>query len=96
MKHMPQPGEVYRHAKGHAYRVLGVGLLESNVSNCVIYQAVNGGQVWVRALSEWGKPLDDGAERFALLSDSEAAAELARYPDAPRFLPLGWTHAESR
>jgi hypothetical protein len=85
---MPAPGEVYQHAKGHYYVVLGVGVLEDRLRNCVIYQAVNGGQVWVRELTDWSGDYSDGVQRFALLSEEEGRAVLARWPDAPRLSPL--------
>lgn len=85
---MPGPGSVWRHRKGNCYVVLGVALLESPITNVVVYQPVQGGQVWVRPLAAWEEMDGTGVARFSLLDNEEAREVLRRYSVAPRCAPF--------
>ena len=55
----------YRHYKGGMYRVMGVARHSETQEDMVIYQALYGdAQIWVRPLSIWTSPTDDGKVRF--------------------------------
>lgn len=52
-------GGIYRHFKGKDYKVLTVGLLESNKEEHVVYQSLKDSQVWIRPKKEFLEYVDN-------------------------------------
>lgn len=53
-REVPQPGERWRHFKGHVYEVLHLALHEGTLQPAVIYRRVDWESgVWVRPLDSW-------------------------------------------
>ena len=44
---------IYRHFKGHLYRVIGVGKDSSDLSEKVIYENVDTKEIWIRDKGEF-------------------------------------------
>ncbi|WP_236903977.1 DUF1653 domain-containing protein [Cupriavidus malaysiensis] len=64
-----QPGMPYRHYKGGAYRIVGLGRIEADLSQVVVYEAMRDrSQLWVRPLDVFYEAVETaggGAPRFA-------------------------------
>lgn len=41
-------GKIYKHFKGHIYKVINIALDSEDLSKKVVYQNINDGKVWVR------------------------------------------------
>jgi len=63
------PGMPYRHYKGGAYRIVGMGRIEADLSQVVVYEAMRDrSQLWVRPLDVFLEPVETpqgGQPRFA-------------------------------
>lgn len=59
----------YRHFKGGIYEVIGVASNTDSVTPMVVYKDIQEKKLWVRALSSWSKPTDDGEPRYRFLFD---------------------------
>ena len=44
---------IYRHFKGHVYRVIGVGKDADNLEEKVVYQNVDNDEIWIRNKEEF-------------------------------------------
>ncbi|MBA4136573.1 MAG: DUF1653 domain-containing protein [Opitutus sp.] len=54
----PKPG-VYRHYKGHEYRVLGLARHSETLEPLVVYQALYGERgLWARPAAMWGEAVE--------------------------------------
>lgn len=54
----PEAGEVYRHFKGKKYRVLHIALCAETNEEMVVYEALQGGRVYVSALEAFLREID--------------------------------------
>ena len=64
---MSTPGfmKIYRHAKsGSVYRAVLLGVLEATKEPAVVYNTDGEPTYWIRTISAWEAPNDDGSERF--------------------------------
>lgn len=51
---MPLSGTLWRHYKGHLYRVVGSALHSETTEPLVLYQSAHGDQtIWARPVSMW-------------------------------------------
>lgn len=68
----PISGQIWRHWKGTAYRVLGMALDAETTEPVVLYRDAENdlAPVWVRPLSEWHHPVTASKKRFELLRGS--------------------------
>ncbi|MGP1666955.1 MAG: DUF1653 domain-containing protein [Rhodanobacter sp.] len=67
MDRRPLVGHYYVNWKnGKQYRVLGFGKHTETLEVCVIYQADDELEPWLRPLAHWNSPNTDGGERFTL------------------------------
>ena len=48
MERVIEVGKIYKHFKGHVYKVINIALDSEDLSKKVIYENVNDGKVWVR------------------------------------------------
>lgn len=48
MERLIEVGKIYKHFKGHVYKVINIALDSEDLSKKVIYENVNDGKVWVR------------------------------------------------
>lgn len=67
----PEPERKYRHFKGHVYMVVSVTTCEKSGEGVVVYKQAELGKdgsifpyYWVRKLSRWKEPVEDGSVRF--------------------------------
>jgi len=51
-------GGIYKHFKGHIYKVLCVGKDADNLSEKVIYQNTEDEKIWIRDKEEFLSPVD--------------------------------------
>lgn len=50
---------IYRHYKGNLYEVIGVGKLENNLQDVVIYRScVHPDEIWVRSVTDFLETVD--------------------------------------
>lgn len=54
-----EPGDLYRHFKGNLYEIMGVAKHTENQETLVVYQAVGGGELWVRPESNFWEVVDN-------------------------------------
>lgn len=62
----PKEGEVYKHFKGNVYRVVAIAKHSETLEEMVVYQELNGENIYVRPLPMFVERLDDGTYRFEL------------------------------
>ena len=48
MERVIEIGKIYKHFKGHIYKVINIALDSEDLSKKVIYENINDGKVWVR------------------------------------------------
>lgn len=59
----PRPG-LYRHYKGHEYRVLGIARHSETLEPLAVYQALYGGRgLWVRPAAMFAETVETGGRR---------------------------------
>ena len=51
-------GGIYKHFKGHTYKVLTLAKNSETLEDEVVYQNIETGEVWVRPLLEFVSPVD--------------------------------------
>lgn len=51
-------GKVYKHFKGHLYKVLNIGKDSETLEKVVIYQNIENGNVWVRPYEMFNSLVD--------------------------------------
>lgn len=69
---MIEVGQVYRHYKGHIYRVVGVAKHSETLEALVVYSRADGEpDLWVRPTVMFAETLADGRPRFELLQESD-------------------------
>lgn len=67
---MVKTGELYRHFKGNAYVVVGVGSDSETLDRVVTYKALYGdGLLWTRPYTAFNETMTNGIKRFALIDD---------------------------
>ena len=83
----PASGQVWRHWKGNAYRILGTALDAETAERIVLYRDAENdlAPIWARPIAEWHHQVTASKRRFELLSrmpirrptmkDAEAEAE---------------------
>jgi len=75
-----RPGQSWKHANGHIYKIIGTGIAEATLSPVVIY-AGGDGVIWVRGLEVFLGNNDEGKPRFELVTETGQACCLAsRWP----------------
>lgn len=69
---MIEAGQVYRHYKGHIYRVVAVAKHSETLEAPVVYSRVDGEpDLWVRPAVMFAETLADGRPRFEMLQESD-------------------------
>ena len=69
---MIEAGQVYRHYKGHIYRVVGVAKHSETLEAPVVYSRADGEpDLWVRPAVMFAETLVDGKSLFVLLQESD-------------------------
>lgn len=65
----PMSGQVWRHWKGKAYRVLGMALDAETTEPLVLYRDTENelAPIWARPLTEWHHQVTASKRRFELL-----------------------------
>lgn len=64
MMNIVKAGEVYRHFKGNVYRVIAVARDCEDLSEVVVYQNVDKGDVWVRPLDNFTELIERDGVSF--------------------------------
>ena len=72
---MVQIGRIYKHFKGHYYRVVALGKDSETCEEKVVYQNVETGDVWVRPLSMWNDIINEAGECRFTLVDSDVISK---------------------
>ncbi|MCL1902380.1 MAG: DUF1653 domain-containing protein [Alphaproteobacteria bacterium] len=79
---MPKIGGIYRHFKGHVYRVIATGKHSETLEDVVIYQSIDAENscdnghadtIWVRPILMWDETVVHNGERvprFAEVAES--------------------------
>lgn len=70
---MVEAGQMYRHYKGHIYRVIGLALHSESLETLVVYERADSPEphLWVRPQTMFEENLSDGRPRFErLLKDN--------------------------
>ncbi len=57
-RHIPQPGEQYRHFKGNLYEIVLIARDSETLEEKVVYKNVDGSGAYVRALAMFMSPVD--------------------------------------
>lgn len=52
------PNKLYRHFKGHVYKIVCVAKDSDDLRDKVIYQNIQNNEIWVRDLEEFLSPVD--------------------------------------
>lgn len=52
------PNKLYRHFKGHVYKIVCLAKDSNDLKELVVYQNVDDNQIWVRGLDEFLSPVD--------------------------------------
>lgn len=67
---MVKVGQIYRHYKGHIYKVLCLGKNSETLETEVVYENYEiSGEIWVRPLVMFEEKLSDGRDRFQLIRE---------------------------
>lgn len=68
----PGSGQIWRHWKGTAYRVLGMALDAETEEMLVLYRDAENelAPIWARPLSEWHHHVTASKRRFELLKEA--------------------------
>ena len=48
MERVIEVGKIYKHFKGHIYKVINIATDSEDLSKKVVYENINDGKVWVR------------------------------------------------
>ena len=65
------PGSVYKHYKGNLYKIVALAKHAETLEELVVYQAMDGGAIWVRPLSMFLEVLSDQMQpRFTRVEDN--------------------------
>ncbi|MBE6139868.1 MAG: DUF1653 domain-containing protein [Firmicutes bacterium] len=51
-------GKVYKHFKGHIYKVINIAIDSEDLSKKVVYQNIDDGKVWVRDYEMFNSLMD--------------------------------------
>ena len=51
-------GKIYRHFKGHIYKVINIALDSEDLSKLVVYKNIDDGKVWVRDYNMFNSKVD--------------------------------------
>lgn len=61
----PKAAERWRHYKGGEYLIVGVGVIEADLTPCVIYRSTGGvSHNWVRPMDDFMGVIEGGRQRF--------------------------------
>lgn len=58
MTREPKINGIYRHFKGHIYKILAIAKDSEDLSLKVVYQNIDNGEVWIRDYNEFLSPVD--------------------------------------
>ncbi len=84
-RHIPQPGEVYRHFKGNVYEIVLIARDSETLEEKVVYKNVDGTAAYVRALAMFMSPINKEKYpnatqeyRFELLKETMKSAAVEK------------------
>jgi len=58
MERIIEIGKIYKHFKGHIYKVINIAIDSEDLSKKVIYENINDGKVWVRDYDMFNSLID--------------------------------------